>query len=95
MATRDPSGKMAVEERIYGVESIARPPALFFPACARLGAISVGAEESVEARLGEYAWNLGIAFQLVDDILDFTSREKILGKPVGKRSAGRKSHAPL
>src|SRR5580658_7294415 len=38
---------------------------------------------SVCARLGEYAWNLGMAFQLVDDVLDFTAREKTLGKPVG------------
>ena len=42
-----------------------------------------GADSAVEERLGEYAWNLGMAFQLIDDLLDFTSREKTLGKPVG------------
>jgi octaprenyl-diphosphate synthase len=36
-----------------------------------------------QEKLGEYAWNLGMAFQLVDDMLDFTAREKTLGKPVG------------
>jgi octaprenyl-diphosphate synthase len=36
-----------------------------------------------QERLAEYAWNLGMAFQLVDDMLDFTAREKTLGKPVG------------
>src|SRR5438093_13735559 len=36
-----------------------------------------------QEKLGEYAWNLGMAFQLVDDVLDFTAREKTLGKPVG------------
>jgi octaprenyl-diphosphate synthase len=36
-----------------------------------------------EEKLGEYAWNLGMAFQLVDDVLDFTAREQTLGKPVG------------
>jgi octaprenyl-diphosphate synthase len=66
-----------------------------FSACARLGAISTGAEEPIERRLGEYAWNLGIAFQLVDDILDFTSREKILGKPVGNDLREGKVTLPL
>ena len=37
----------------------------------------------MQEKLGEYAWNLGMAFQLVDDVLDFTAREKTLGKPVG------------
>ena len=46
-------------------------------------------------RLGEYAWNLGIAFQLVDDVLDFTSREKILGKPVGNDLREGKVTLPL
>jgi octaprenyl-diphosphate synthase len=51
--------------------------------CARLGAISAGADTHTQERLAEYAWNLGMAFQLVDDVLDFTAREKTLGKPVG------------
>ena len=42
-----------------------------------------GGGRDVQERLGEYAWNLGMAFQLVDDVLDFTAREKTLGKPVG------------
>src|SRR5205085_12258036 len=41
------------------------------------------ADQNAQAKLGEYAWNLGMAFQLVDDVLDFTAREKTLGKPVG------------
>ena len=49
----------------------------------------------MENRLAEYAWNLGIAFQLVDDILDFTSREKILGKPVGNDLREGKVTLPL
>jgi octaprenyl-diphosphate synthase len=87
-------GKIGVTEADY-MELIDRKTASLFSACARLGAISVGAGESVEARLGEYAWNLGIAFQLVDDILDFTSREKILGKPVGNDLREGKVTLPL
>ena len=41
------------------------------------------ARPQTQEKLGEYAWNLGMAFQLVDDVLDFTAREKTLGKPVG------------
>ncbi|MBV8550644.1 MAG: polyprenyl synthetase family protein [Acidobacteriaceae bacterium] len=65
------------------MELVDRKTASLFSACACLGAVAVGADESTESKLGEFAWNLGMAFQLVDDILDFTSTEKILGKPAG------------
>jgi len=87
-------GKIAVSEADY-MELIDRKTASLFSACARLGAMSAGATEQAEARLGEYAWNLGIAFQLIDDILDFTSREKILGKPVGNDLREGKVTLPL
>lgn len=60
-----------------------RKTACLFSACARLGAVAAGADPAVEEKLGEFAWNLGMAFQLIDDLLDFTSREQTLGKPVG------------
>jgi octaprenyl-diphosphate synthase len=65
------------------MEIVDRKTAGLFSVCAKLGAVMGGADAAVEERLGEYAWNLGMAFQLIDDLLDFTSREKILGKPVG------------
>jgi octaprenyl-diphosphate synthase len=65
------------------MELIDRKTAGLFSACASLGAIAAGADEAAESNLGDFAWNLGMAFQLVDDILDFTSTEKILGKPAG------------
>ncbi len=60
-----------------------RKTACLFSACAKLGAVSSGADTAAEEKLGEFAWNLGMAFQLIDDLLDFTSREQTLGKPVG------------
>jgi len=75
-------GKIEITETDY-MELIDRKTASLFSTCARLGAMAGGASETDEGKLGEFAWNLGIAFQLVDDVLDFTSREKILGKPVG------------
>jgi octaprenyl-diphosphate synthase len=65
------------------MELVDRKTACLFSVCARLGAISSGAGAQIQEKLGEYAWNLGMAFQLIDDMLDFTAREKTLGKPVG------------
>src|SRR5215471_11256295 len=65
------------------MELVDRKTACLFSVCARLGAICGNADAQAQERLGEYAWNLGMAFQLVDDVLDFTAREKTLGKPVG------------
>jgi octaprenyl-diphosphate synthase len=87
-------GQIGVTEADY-MELIDRKTASLFAACARLGALCCGADSDAEAQLGEYAWNLGIAFQLVDDILDFTSREKVLGKPVGNDLREGKVTLPL
>ncbi|HUA85059.1 MAG TPA: polyprenyl synthetase family protein [Bryobacteraceae bacterium] len=89
----DRIGKI-VSEADY-MELIDRKTASLFSACARLGATAAGADEAAERQLGEYAWNLGIAFQLIDDVLDFTSREKILGKPVGNDLREGKVTLPL
>jgi len=75
-------GKLDVSEADC-MELVDRKTACLFSVCARLGAISAGADTHTQERLAEYAWNLGMAFQLVDDVLDFTAREKTLGKPVG------------
>src|SRR5229473_678358 len=65
------------------MELVDRKTACLFTVCAKLGALVAGADSQTEEKLGEYAWNLGMAFQLVDDVLDFTARETTLGKPVG------------
>ncbi len=87
-------GKIDISEADY-MELVDRKTASLFSACARLGAMLGGADEATEARLGEFAWNLGIAFQLVDDVLDFTSHEKVLGKPVGSDLREGKVTLPL
>ena len=61
---------------------IFRKTACLFSTSTRLGAIIGGASEEQEARLGEYGRNLGLAFQIVDDVLDLTASEEVLGKPV-------------
>jgi octaprenyl-diphosphate synthase len=77
------------------MELVDRKTACLFSVCARLGALCGGADALTEAKLGEYAWNLGMAFQLVDDVLDFTAREKDLGKPVGSDLREGKVTLPL
>jgi octaprenyl-diphosphate synthase len=64
-------------KRIYG------KTASLFSLSTQSGAILSKAPEESVAILKEYGDNLGIAFQIVDDILDFTSTEKQMGKPVG------------
>jgi octaprenyl-diphosphate synthase len=90
----DRLGRLDIAEGEY-MDLVERKTARLFSACARLGALAAGADESAEAKLADYAWNLGMAFQLVDDVLDFTARESVLGKPVGNDLREGKVTLPL
>jgi octaprenyl-diphosphate synthase len=59
-----------------------RKTACLFSGCARLGAVLGQQPKHVEEVLAEYGRNAGLAFQLVDDLLDFTASPEQLGKPV-------------
>jgi octaprenyl-diphosphate synthase len=61
---------------------IHRKTACLFSVCMRMGAILGGATPEQEENLAQYGRDLGMAFQLVDDVLDLTASEDILGKPV-------------
>jgi octaprenyl-diphosphate synthase len=63
-------------------------------ACA-CGAIVSGADKDEELCLGQFGLNMGIAFQLMDDLLDYTSSEDVFGKPVGKDLKEGKITLPL
>jgi octaprenyl-diphosphate synthase len=75
-------GKIDISEADC-MELVDRKTARLFSVCAQLGALAARGGAAAREKLGEYAWNLGMAFQLIDDVLDFTAREKTLGKPVG------------
>lgn len=62
---------------------ISRKTASLFDAAARMGAMLAGADEKVIEALATYAHNLGLAFQMVDDILDIIGDPEAMGKPVG------------
>jgi octaprenyl-diphosphate synthase len=59
-----------------------RKTACLFSGCARLGAVLGKQPRNIEDALAEYGRNAGLAFQLVDDLLDFTASPEQLGKPV-------------
>ncbi|MGE5646275.1 MAG: polyprenyl synthetase family protein [Acidobacteriota bacterium] len=87
-------GSIDVSEAAY-MDLVDRKTAGLFSTCTRLGAVVGGADSATEDKLGEYAWNVGMAFQLIDDVLDFTARENVLGKPVGNDLAEGKVTLPL
>ena len=64
-------------------EIIRRKTAFLFGGCAQIGGMLGGVTPEREAALREYGFNLGVAFQLVDDLLDYTADASALGKPVG------------
>jgi octaprenyl-diphosphate synthase len=61
---------------------IYRKTACLFSVCMRIGAILGGATPEQEENLAQYGRDLGMAFQIVDDVLDLTASESVLGKPV-------------
>lgn len=60
---------------------ILRKTAMLFKVSMQLGATLAGSSDLIEQQLGEYGRNLGLAFQIVDDVLDLTGEEATLGKP--------------
>ena len=75
------NGKLEVTEDEH-VDLVRRKTADLFAACTRIGAMLAGVSEEKERALANYGMNLGICFQMVDDLLDYTAEEKTLGKPV-------------
>jgi octaprenyl-diphosphate synthase len=64
-------------------EIIRRKTAFLFGGCAQIGGMLGGISPERETALRDYGFNLGIAFQLVDDLLDYTADQVSLGKPIG------------
>jgi len=74
-------GRMDLGEKEV-LELAARKTACLFSGCARLGAVLGQLSDADEQALADYGHNAGVAFQLVDDLLDFTASPMQLGKPV-------------
>ncbi len=63
-------------------EIIQRKTADLFGGCAEIGALLGKADPEGRRALRDYGFNLGVAFQVVDDLLDLTGREEVVGKPI-------------
>jgi len=74
---------------------IRRKTAKLFEAATRLGAILGGAAASQEEAMASYGMQLGVAFQLIDDVLDYTGDQAVIGKNLGDDLAEGKPTLPL
>ncbi len=90
MGSHDPD----VDEGRY-LEVIRRKTAKLFEAAARLGAVLSRSTPEVEARLADYGAHVGTAFQLIDDVLDYSGEETTIGKSLGDDLAEGKPTLPL
>ncbi len=77
------------------MNTIFRKTGALIMSCCEIGAILGGVSEEKGAALTEYGRNIGIAFQLMDDILDYTAEAKQWGKPIGADLAEGKPTLPL
>lgn len=87
-------GDASVSEATY-MDVIGRKTATLFEAACRLAAVLDDRDEAAEAALGEYGYRLGVAFQLIDDILDYRGDEAQTGKHVGDDLNEGKPTLPL
>jgi geranylgeranyl diphosphate synthase type I len=76
------TGDTKMTEEVY-LEVIERKTASLFEACTRCGAILGGGNKKEVEALARYGFLLGVGFQMTDDVLDISSGELELGKPVG------------
>jgi octaprenyl-diphosphate synthase len=83
-----------VDEAAY-LQVIERKTAVLFAAATRLGALLAGADEAVQERMHDYGLHLGHAFQIADDVLDYSAEEADLGKHLGDDLAEGKATLPL
>jgi octaprenyl-diphosphate synthase len=90
MGSHDPE----VDEARY-LEVIRRKTAKLFEAAARLGAVLAKSSPAVESGLARYGAHVGTAFQLIDDVLDYSGDEAAIGKSLGDDLAEGKPTLPL
>lgn len=76
--------KFKLDQRLQDYfRRIKRKTALLIASSCQLGAVASGADEKIANHLKRFGYYVGMSFQIIDDILDFTSSDKELGKPAG------------
>ena len=87
-------GNTEINEDQY-FEVLRRKTAYLFSGCCEIGALLSGASPELRSSLRDYGMDLGVAFQLADDALDFTADEKTIGKAAGSDILEGKMTLPL
>lgn len=87
-------GNLDISVETY-LEITRRKTACLFSACTEIGGLLGGASLEQRCKLREFGLHLGMAFQLIDDVLDFVSTEDVLGKPTGNDLREGKITLPL
>jgi len=88
------SHSVTVDEAQY-LETIRRKTATLFQAAAQLGPVIAGESAEVQHALADYGLHLGIAFQLIDDVLDYSAKTEDIGKNIGDDLAEGKPTLPV
>lgn len=88
------SRQLNLNERSY-FKIISGKTASLLATCTEIGAVSAGIDSERRNLLKEFGENLGIAFQIRDDLLDFVGKKSITGKPIGKDLIEKKLTLPL
>lgn len=83
------SGTEMTEELLLFIHE--NKTAALIQAAMMIGAILAGADDAAVLKMEKAAYNIGIAFQIQDDILDVTSTQEVLGKPIGSDARNEKT----
>jgi len=94
MISLERNGDIRISEQDH-LNLVRRKTAYLFSGCSQIGAILGNVSPQKEMALQNFGLNLGMAFQLIDDLLDFTSTENVLGKPVNHDLKEGKITLPL
>jgi octaprenyl-diphosphate synthase len=88
------SKDVMITEEIY-FEICSNKTASLLSSCCEIGAVSANADAETRAKLASFGEKIGVAFQLKDDLFDYTSSNTIIGKPTGNDIKEKKITLPL
>jgi octaprenyl-diphosphate synthase len=94
LQSMEASRRLSYDEQTY-FKIITNKTAVLLRSCCEIGAISQDQPDSIVEAMGNFGELIGIAFQIKDDIFDYTNSSSLLGKPVGNDIREKKITLPL
>ncbi|MCI0708271.1 MAG: polyprenyl synthetase family protein [Ignavibacteriae bacterium] len=88
------SRQLDIDEETY-LKIIGDKTASLFSTCTEIGSVSATEDETIRRELKQFGENVGMAFQIRDDLLDYLGRKSIIGKPIGIDMKEKKLTLPL